>query len=151
MLDLVRRLVFSRCSSSMIKRDVFVGHIIKITYHFLSFYLFFFISIILDIRFLTCLLQILHLFQAYACNYPYFTFTTYLLQIYDLAKETVVCLLDFNADTQGLLDWVIDRCYTGANEVADGCFNALAAVFQTRSVETLRCSQILPQAFMLLS
>ena len=54
------------------------------------------------------------------------------LQIYDLAKETVVLLLDFNADTQGLLDWVIDRCYTGANEVADGCFHALAAVFQTR-------------------
>ena len=54
------------------------------------------------------------------------------LQIYDLAKETVVLLLDFNPDTQGLLDWVIDRCYTGANEVADGCFNALAAVFQTR-------------------
>ena len=52
--------------------------------------------------------------------------------IYDLAKETVVLLLDFNPDTQGLLDWVIDRCYTGANEVADGCFNALAAVFQTR-------------------
>ena len=48
-----------------------------------------------------------------------------------------MCLLDFNADTQGLLDWVIDRCYTGANEVADGCFNALAAVFQTRSVETI--------------
>lgn len=58
--------------------------------------------------------------------------TFFALQIYDLAKETVVCLLDFNADTQGLLDWVIDRCYTGANEVADGCFNALAAVFQTR-------------------
>ena len=55
-----------------------------------------------------------------------------ILQIYDLAKETVVLLLDFNADTQGLLDWVIDRCYTGANEVADGCFHALAAVFQTR-------------------
>ncbi|XP_021378295.1 protein furry-like isoform X2 [Mizuhopecten yessoensis] len=53
-------------------------------------------------------------------------------QIYELAKETVVLLLDFNPDTQGLLDWVIDRCYTGANEVADGCFNALAAVFQTR-------------------
>ena len=56
----------------------------------------------------------------------------FFLQIYDLAKETVVLLLDFNPDTQGLLDWVIDRCYTGANEVADGCFNALAAVFQTR-------------------
>lgn len=53
-------------------------------------------------------------------------------QIYELAKETVVLLLDFNPDTSGLLDWVIDRCYTGANEVADGCFNALAAVFQSK-------------------
>lgn len=61
-------------------------------------------------------------------------YTPCMLQIYELAKETVVLLLDFNPDTQGLLDWVIDRCYTGANEVADGCFNALAAVFQTRSV-----------------
>ncbi|XP_048243647.1 protein furry-like isoform X3 [Haliotis rufescens] len=53
-------------------------------------------------------------------------------KIYYLAKETVYLLLDFNPDVQGLLDWVIDRCYTGSNEVADGCFNALAAVFQTR-------------------
>nr|AOV18883.1 furry [Lymnaea stagnalis] len=53
-------------------------------------------------------------------------------KIYELAKETVFLLLDFNSETQGLLDWVIDRCYTGHNEVADGCFNALAAVFQTR-------------------
>ncbi|KAK6173602.1 hypothetical protein SNE40_017022 [Patella caerulea] len=53
-------------------------------------------------------------------------------QIYDLAKETVFLLLEFNSDVQSLLDWVIDRCYTGSNEVADGCFNALAAVFQTR-------------------
>ncbi|XP_061189012.1 protein furry-like [Saccostrea echinata] len=53
-------------------------------------------------------------------------------RIYELAKETVVLLLDFNPDTLGLLDWVIDRCYTGANEVADGCFNALAAVFQSK-------------------
>ncbi|XP_053400043.1 protein furry-like isoform X2 [Mercenaria mercenaria] len=53
-------------------------------------------------------------------------------KIYELAKETVVLLLDFNSDNQGLLDWVIDRCYTGTNEVSDGCFNALAAVFQAR-------------------
>jgi len=61
-----------------------------------------------------------------------------LFQIYELAKETVVLLLDFNPDTQGLLEWVIDRCYTGANEVADGCFNALAAVFQSRYDIVLR-------------
>jgi hypothetical protein len=44
----------------------------------------------------------------------------------------VYLLLDFNPEAQGLLDWVIDRCYTGQKEVADGCFNALAAVFQTK-------------------
>ncbi|XP_076468272.1 protein furry-like isoform X4 [Babylonia areolata] len=53
-------------------------------------------------------------------------------KIYELAKETVYLLLDFNPDVQGLLDWVIDRCYTGQKEVADGCFSALAAVFQTK-------------------
>ncbi|GFN79511.1 protein furry homolog isoform x3, partial [Plakobranchus ocellatus] len=53
-------------------------------------------------------------------------------KIYELAKETVFLLLDFNSEAQFLLDWVIDRCYTGQNEVADGCFNALAAVFQTK-------------------
>ncbi|XP_070197468.1 protein furry-like isoform X3 [Littorina saxatilis] len=53
-------------------------------------------------------------------------------KIYQLAKETVYLLLDFNPDVQGLLDWVIDRCYTGHKEVADGCFNALAAVFRTK-------------------
>lgn len=61
-------------------------------------------------------------------------------QIYELAKETVVLLLDFNPDTQGLLDWVIDRCYRGESEVADGCFYALAAVFQTRYVIVLSLS-----------
>ena len=41
-------------------------------------------------------------------------------------------LLEFNPDAQALLDWVIDRCYTGSHEVADGCFNALASVFNNR-------------------
>ena len=54
------------------------------------------------------------------------------LQIYKLAQETVVLLLEFNPDAQALLDWVIDRCYTGSHEVADGCFNALASVFNNR-------------------
>ncbi|KAL3879804.1 hypothetical protein ACJMK2_032086 [Sinanodonta woodiana] len=53
-------------------------------------------------------------------------------RIYQLAKETVVLLLDFNSETAGLLDWAIDKCYTGSTEVADGCFSALAAVFQAR-------------------
>jgi hypothetical protein len=54
------------------------------------------------------------------------------LQIYNLAQETIVLLLEFNPDSQALLEWVIDRCYTGSPEVADGCFNALAAIFTDR-------------------
>ncbi len=53
-------------------------------------------------------------------------------QIYKLAQETIVLLLEFNPDAQALLDWVIDRCYTGSHEVADGCFNALAMVFNNK-------------------
>ena len=56
------------------------------------------------------------------------------LQIYKLAQETIVWLLEFNPDTQTLLEWVIDRCYTASPEVADGCFMALATVFSHRSV-----------------
>jgi hypothetical protein len=43
-------------------------------------------------------------------------------------------LLEFNPDVSGLLDWVVDRCFTGENQVADGCFLALATIFATRCV-----------------
>ncbi len=59
-----------------------------------------------------------------------------MFQIYKLAQEMVVLLLEFNPDAQALLEWVIDRCYTGSHEVADGCFNALAVVFNNKSVHT---------------
>ncbi|XP_063231705.1 protein furry [Bacillus rossius redtenbacheri] len=53
-------------------------------------------------------------------------------KIYQLATETVVLLLECNPDIGPLLDWVVDRCYTAAPEVADGCFLALAAIFSAR-------------------
>ena len=53
-------------------------------------------------------------------------------QLYKLAQETIVWLLEFNPDTACLLEWVIDRCYTATPEVADGCFLALARVFSHR-------------------
>ncbi|XP_069669911.1 protein furry isoform X4 [Periplaneta americana] len=53
-------------------------------------------------------------------------------KIYQLARETVVLLLECNPDIGPLLDWVVDRCYTGAPEVADGCFLALATIFSAR-------------------
>lgn len=59
-------------------------------------------------------------------------YVSYLLQIYTLARETVVLLLEGNPDIGMLLDWVVDRCYTGAPQVADGCFLALATIFSAR-------------------
>lgn len=53
-------------------------------------------------------------------------------KIYQLAQETIVLLLEFNPDMSSLLDWVVDRCYTGTNKVADGCFNALSTIFSAR-------------------
>jgi len=43
-----------------------------------------------------------------------------------------VLLLEGNPDIGTLLDWVVDRCYTGAPPVADGCFLALATIFSAR-------------------
>ncbi|XP_034942121.1 protein furry isoform X2 [Chelonus insularis] len=53
-------------------------------------------------------------------------------KIYALARETVVLLLEGNPDIGTLLDWVIDRCYTGIPQVADGCFLGLATIFSAR-------------------
>ncbi|XP_046735470.1 protein furry [Diprion similis] len=53
-------------------------------------------------------------------------------KIYALARETVVLLLEGNPDIGALLDWVVDRCYTGSPQVADGCFLALATIFSAR-------------------
>ncbi|XP_044597140.1 protein furry isoform X1 [Cotesia glomerata] len=53
-------------------------------------------------------------------------------KIYTLARETVVLLLEGNPDIGTLLDWVVDRCYTGLPQVADGCFLALATIFSAR-------------------
>lgn len=53
-------------------------------------------------------------------------------KVYALACETVVLLLEFNPDIGPLLDWVVDRCYTGTSTVADGCFLALATIFSAR-------------------
>ncbi|GBM95380.1 Protein furry [Araneus ventricosus] len=53
-------------------------------------------------------------------------------KIYLLAQETVVLLLEFNSDSGTLLDWLVDCCYTGDIQMADGCFNALATIFSVR-------------------
>ncbi|XP_063986587.1 protein furry isoform X3 [Diachasmimorpha longicaudata] len=53
-------------------------------------------------------------------------------KIYALARETMVLLLEGNPDIGTLLDWVVDRCYTGLPQVADGCFLALATIFSAR-------------------
>lgn len=54
------------------------------------------------------------------------------LQVYDLARDTVVLLLESNPDIGHLLEWVIDRCYTALPREADACFWSLATVFSAR-------------------
>ena len=49
-----------------------------------------------------------------------------------LARETLVLLLEFNPDISGLLDWAVDRCYTGSAPVSDCCFLAIATVFSAK-------------------
>lgn len=53
-------------------------------------------------------------------------------QVYDLARDIVVLLLEANPDIGHLLEWVIDRCYTAPPREADACFLSLATVFSTR-------------------
>lgn len=60
----------------------------------------------------------------------YFQFSS--SQIYELAKDTVVLLLESNPDIGQLLEWVIDRCFTAAPREADACFLALASIFSAR-------------------
>lgn len=54
--------------------------------------------------------------------------------MYNLAQETVILLLESNPDVSPLLDWVVDKCYTGTPTVADSCFLALAIIFSARLV-----------------
>ncbi|KAJ2954554.1 hypothetical protein O0L34_g2838 [Tuta absoluta] len=53
-------------------------------------------------------------------------------KLYELARETIVLLLDCNPDIGPLLDWTVDKCFTGPPRVADGCFMALATIFSAR-------------------
>ncbi|XP_068619983.1 protein furry isoform X2 [Battus philenor] len=53
-------------------------------------------------------------------------------KVYELARETIVLLLDCNPDIGPLLDWTVDKCFTGTPRVADGCFMALATIFSAR-------------------
>ncbi|XP_069364966.1 protein furry isoform X2 [Maniola hyperantus] len=53
-------------------------------------------------------------------------------KIYELARQTIVLLLDCNPDIGPLLDWTVDKCFTGPERVADGCFMALATIFSAR-------------------
>ncbi|RVE51056.1 hypothetical protein evm_004347 [Chilo suppressalis] len=53
-------------------------------------------------------------------------------KVYELARQTIVLLLDCNPDIGPLLDWTVDKCFTGPPRVADGCFMALATIFSAR-------------------
>lgn len=53
-------------------------------------------------------------------------------KIYQLAKDTVVLLLECNPDIGMMLEWVIDRCYTAIPREADACFLALSSIFNVK-------------------
>ncbi|XP_076272167.1 microtubule binding protein furry isoform X2 [Rhynchophorus ferrugineus] len=53
-------------------------------------------------------------------------------KVYKLAQETVILLLESNPDVPQLLDWLVDKCFTGTSKVADCCFLALATIFSAR-------------------
>ncbi|XP_055840446.1 protein furry isoform X2 [Episyrphus balteatus] len=53
-------------------------------------------------------------------------------KVYQLARDTVVLLLETNPDMGQLLEWVIDRCYTSTPREADACFLSLASIFSAR-------------------
>eukprot|EP00794_Sanderia_malayensis_P007422 gene7422-8242_t len=53
-------------------------------------------------------------------------------RVNSLGQETVELLLENNEKIPALLNWVIDRCYTGGKGVSNGCFLAVANVFCKR-------------------
>jgi len=59
-------------------------------------------------------------------------YTCLFRQIHQLGHDTLVHLLENNANIPSLLNWVIDKCYTGARLVVSGCFKALVSVFTRR-------------------
>ncbi|XP_047125679.1 protein furry homolog-like isoform X1 [Hydra vulgaris] len=50
-----------------------------------------------------------------------------------LGQETVELLLENNESIPALLNFVVDRCYTGTRGISNGCFLALANVFSKHS------------------
>uniref|UniRef100_A0A671L4S6 Protein furry homolog n=1 Tax=Sinocyclocheilus anshuiensis TaxID=1608454 RepID=A0A671L4S6_9TELE len=50
------------------------------------------------------------------------------LRVHQLGCEVVVLLLELNPDLVNLLNWAVDRCYTGSCQLASGCFKAIATV-----------------------
>ena len=53
-----------------------------------------------------------------------------------------------NSDTPYLLDWVVDRCFTAADDVSDRCFSAIASVFCSRDYPCDQYSAIINLALM---
>ncbi|XP_016334949.1 protein furry homolog [Sinocyclocheilus anshuiensis] len=55
------------------------------------------------------------------------------LRVHQLGCEVVVLLLELNPDLVNLLNWAVDRCYTGSCQLASGCFKAIATVCGSRN------------------
>ncbi|KAM9853032.1 protein furry homolog [Aulostomus maculatus] len=54
-------------------------------------------------------------------------------RVHQLGCEVIILLLELNADQVNLFNWAVDRCYTGSNQLASGCFKAIATVCGSRN------------------
>ncbi|TKS80780.1 Protein furry -like protein [Collichthys lucidus] len=61
-------------------------------------------------------------------------------RVHQLGCEVVILLLELNADQVNLLNWAVDRCYTGSYQLASGCFKAIATVCGSRRRRHTFCS-----------
>ncbi|XP_017271796.1 protein furry homolog isoform X4 [Kryptolebias marmoratus] len=50
-------------------------------------------------------------------------------RVHQLGCEVIILLLELNTDQVNLINWAVDRCYTGSHQLASGCFKAIATVF----------------------
>ncbi|MEQ2173775.1 hypothetical protein GOODEAATRI_000888, partial [Goodea atripinnis] len=56
------------------------------------------------------------------------------LKVHHLGCEVVMLLLELNPDQVNLFNWAVDRCYTGSQQLASGCYKAIATVFASREL-----------------
>jgi len=66
----------------------------------------------------------------------------------ELGERVMIMLLEFNPDVGSVLDWIVGRCFTGAPQIADACFRAIATLFSAREYPCDRYVAIINSALL---